>query len=128
MRNKCGKHDGDDSEELVELLTKVLTTFHKETIKEILKMSATLQDLKDAITALVAKAAELKASVDLEIAQGVELTTAIEALLAKIGSNPDFAEEVAAVSAVLTDIDATKAKLESDNAGLQEEIEKAKTA
>lgn len=77
-------------------------------------MSATLQDLQDAITAVgVAVAAD--ATQD----QGV--ITAIEALIAKINASPaapDFSNEVAALSAVIS-------TLQSSNATVQAELDKA---
>lgn len=77
-------------------------------------MSATLQDLQDAITAVgVAVAADAT--------QDQAVITVIEALIAKLNSLPaaaDYTNEVAALSSVIS-------TLQSSNATVQAELDKA---
>lgn len=78
-------------------------------------MAQTLQDLKDAITAI-------SAAVDADVAQTALVVTAVNALIAKIEASgtTDFAEEVAALAAATS-------KLSSDNTAVQEAIDKSGT-
>lgn len=76
-------------------------------------MSKTLDDLREALTALDAK-------VDEDLAQTAEIIVAVNELLEKIKAGGDFQAEVDAVSAIIT-------KLTSDNPAVQEAIDAAKT-
>ena len=74
-------------------------------------MSATLQDLRDAITALDTK-------IDEDLAQTAAVIVAVNALIAKVGTSPDVQAEVDAVNALTT-------KIASDNPSLQAAIDAA---
>lgn len=78
-------------------------------------MSATLQELKDAITAI-------SGAVDADVAQTALVVDAVNKLIAaiKASGTTDFAEEVAALAAATS-------KLSSDNAAVQTAIDDAGT-
>lgn len=85
-------------------------------LKEIKKMAATLQDLKDAIT-------EIHTAVDADLAQTAIVITKINELIAALANagNTDFQAEVDAVKAAT-------AKLASDNAAVQAALDAAPTS
>jgi methyl-accepting chemotaxis protein len=88
----------------------------KQNTKEIKKMASTLEDLKNAI-------AEIGTAVDADIEQTTKVVEAVNALIKKIedmGQATDFQAEVDALKAAT-------AKLASDNAAVQEAIDKAGT-
>jgi ABC-type transporter Mla subunit MlaD len=89
------------------------------------KMAAKLQELQDAITALIAESAELKTSVDAEIAQSASLIEAVNKLIEAIGAGQDVTPLVTAVSAAIGELQATRATLSGDNTSVQEAIDKA---
>jgi hypothetical protein len=76
-------------------------------------MVQTLADLQAAITAI-------GDAVNADAAQDQLVINAIEALIAKIGTNPDYTNEVAALGAAV-------GILTNSNAGIQTELDKAGT-
>ena len=83
-------------------------------LREINIMSATLDDLRDALTALDTK-------IDEDLAQTIEIINAVNSLIAKVGTSPDVSAEVAAVSALIT-------KIASDNPAVKAAIDAAGAA
>jgi predicted nucleic acid-binding Zn-ribbon protein len=94
------------------LLAKLITQVTKLT-KGVKKMANTLQDLKDAIQ-------EVSTAVDADVEQTTKVVEAVNALIKKIEEtgSTDFEAEVTALKTATS-------KLASDNAAVQEAIDKA---
>lgn len=92
--------------------------------REVLKIVATLQELKDKLVGLTSKVAELKTSVDNDVAQVGVLVTEVRELIEaiKASGNTDFAEQIAAVDAAISGVEEARTKLASDNADIDAAI------
>ena len=106
------KHDGKDSEELVELLREVLMEFQKHIRKEIHNMATTVEELKAAIDNLRDAATE-------QLGETKNLIAAVEKLLAAVPPTADL-------QPLLDEVVAAKDALKGDNADVQAELDKVK--